>query len=366
MPSKVIAWYLPQFHPFPENDRWWGTGFTEWTLLRNWSPQFDGHRIRRPHPDIGQYSLLDRDQRRRQAEMAREYGVYGFCYYHYWFGGKQLLEKPLELMLGDGQPDIPFCLSWANESWTRRWDGLDREILQEQTYGDVDEWDRHLKRLLPFFLHRNYIKVGGKPMFLVYRLGEIPRYEERFGYWDSQLRRHGFEGIHVVMTLGSSGGNTDPLPGIGAVAEFFPNFAKVTRVLRAVRRHPRLYQIAASVWHVANRTIIRDVRATHERIAMLPRLHPTHYRGAFVGWDNSPRRGRRATIYTNCTPAAFQDHLAAQRARSDEFTFVNAWNEWSEGAVLEPDADNGYAYLEAVAQSATTEKTASSLPPAGC
>jgi hypothetical protein len=350
--SKLIAFHLPQFHVVEENDRWWGKGFTEWSHLDKWAPVFEGHRVRRPHGDIGRYDLLETAARAKQAELAKRYGVYGFCYYHYWFGGKQLLEKPLDRMLLDGQPDLPFCFSWANEPWTRRWDGHEREVLMAQTYGGVEEWDAHLDYLLPFFRHPNYIRVDGKPMFLVYRLGQVTQWRERFARWRERLAKEGIPGLHLVMTLGNFSDNITPIAEADAVVEFVPNYLASANFAQRFFAKPGLENLANAAYQATGVTTFVDARKALKQLVSLPTVHPTQYRGIFSGWDNSPRVGKRATIYRGWTPELFAEHLRIQTQRGGEFVFVNAWNEWGEGAVLEPDDHLGYAALEAIAKSA--------------
>ena len=348
--SKVIAFHLPQYHTVAENDRWWGEGFTEWRHLERWSPVFEGHRVRRPHESLGTYDLSTRQARAAQADLAKRHGVYGFCYYHYWFGGKLLLEKPLERMLQDGEPDLPFCMSWANEPWTRRWDGHEREVLQAQTYGGPDEWDAHLDYLLPFFRHPNYIRVDGKPMFVVYRLGQVDRHPERFARWTERLRKEGFEGLHLVMMLGNFSDNIRPIEGVDAVVEFVPNYLASASVVQRFFAKPGLEDLANAAYQATGATTVVDARKAFEKLVKLPKVHPTQYRGMFSGWDNSPRIGKRATIYRGFTPALFEEYLRLQRRRTEGYLFVNAWNEWGEGAVLEPDDQFGHALLEAIAR----------------
>jgi hypothetical protein len=348
--TKVVAFHLPQFHAVAENDRWWGPGFTEWTHLGRWAPVFEGHRVRKPHADVGRYDLLETRARRAQAELAKRFGVYGFCYYHYWFDGKLLLEKPLERMLADGEPDLPFCLSWANEPWTRRWDGHDREVLMAQTYGGVEEWDAHLDWLLPFFRHPNYMRVDGKPMFLVYRLGQVARWQERFARWTERLRAEGIPGLHLVMMLGNFSDNIRPIASVDAVVEFVPNYLASASAIQRFIARPLLEDVAHAAYQATGATSTFDARIAMQKLVALPQVHERQYRGIFSGWDNSPRVGKRATIYTHFTPQLFAEHLRIQRKRSSEFVFVNAWNEWGEGAVLEPDDCFGHAMLEAIAR----------------
>jgi len=349
MTAKIIAWHLPQFHAIKENDEWWGPGFTEWTQLRRWKPVYPGHQIRRPHPDVGEYCLLEQSARQNQAEMARAHGVYGFCYYHYWFSGTLLLQQPLERMLEDGRPDLPFCLSWANEPWSRRWNGLEREILMGQDYGGPDEWARHLDYLLPFFRHRNYIQVDGKPMFLVYRLGKVPDYQARFRFWEERLREAGFRGLHLVMTLSGQLDNWAPLPNADAVVEFFPNRLDYGRpLMRWLERHPKMKRMMLELRAFAG-PLRYDGREAYDQIVRLPQVHDRQYRGLFTGWDNSPRVGRRARMFQGITPELFGRCLRTQLQRTSDFVFINAWNEWAEGATLEPDDQFGYDFLETIA-----------------
>src|SRR5262249_20495976 len=174
MEIKPLCFYLPQFHRIPENDRWWGEGFTEWTLVRQAKPLFAGHpQPNVPTDELGYYDLLNPRVRQRQGELAAEHGIHGFCYYHYWFRGKKLLETPLELMLSDGYPAVPFCLCWANEPWSRRWHGKDQDVLQPQEYGEPADWSIHFDYLNTYFRDDRYIKVDGNPLFLIYRIGHV-------------------------------------------------------------------------------------------------------------------------------------------------------------------------------------------------
>lgn len=331
--TKIIAWYLPQFHEFEENNRWWGKGFTEWTCLQQVQPTCPEHKIKYPHPDIGYYCLEDVAIRKKQAELAKSYGVYGFCYYHYWFGDKILMQKPLELMLSDGEPDLPFCLSWANEPWTRKLYSGDGELLQTNNYGKVDEWEAHFQYLYHFFSHKNYIQIDGKPLFLIYRISQIPNWQERFTYWQSRLKQVGFNGLYVVLTLGNFKDDYKPfLHYTDAVVEFFPNFlGKKEMILRKVGE---LYYY--------------DMSFVYSTIIKYQQIHNVQFRGLLTGFDNHPRFPKQSNIFINGNPQLFGKALTQQLARAKDFLFINAWNEWGEGAILEPDMDNDYAYLEQV------------------
>ena len=225
---RAIAFYLPQFHPIPENDRWWGKGFTEWTNVTKARPNFEGHY--QPHlpADLGFYDLRLPEVREQQAELAGEYGVHGFCYYHYWFGGRRLLERPFNEALSSGRPDFPFCLCWANENWTRRWDGGNDEILMSQRHSDED--DRNLIRsLFPAFEDRRYIRINGKPLLIVYRAGILPNAERTTVIWREEMKNAGLGEIHLCMA--QTWGIFDPGPyGFDSAVEFPPHGMTVRKL----------------------------------------------------------------------------------------------------------------------------------------
>ena len=337
---KVLAFYLPQFHPIPENDRWWGKGFTEWSRVTRARPQFAGHY--QPHlPErLGFYDLRLAQTRARQAALARAHGIHGFCYYYYWFGTKTLLERPLAEMLRGGEPDLPFCLCWANENWTRRWDGAERELLIEQRYGP--ELDAALiEDLMPFFRDGRYLRVRGAPVLLVYRPSAIPEPRATLARWRRAARERGLPDLHLVAAL--TFGLDDPLPlGFDAAVEFPPHGEDLPANACAVDGLEPAFGGA-----------IVDYRAVVSRRLALPAPPFRLYRTAMAGWDNTPRLGQRAAIFHGATPAAYEAWLRAlvTAARlghpEHRLVFVNAWNEWAEGAHLEPDARFGTGYLEA-------------------
>jgi hypothetical protein len=340
MAVKPICFHLPQFHRIPENDRWWGEGFTEWTLVRQAQPLFpEHHQPNRPHPEIGYYNLLDPQVRKKQGELARDHGVFGFCYYHYWFEGKKLLERPLELMLQDGYPDIPFCLNWANETWSRRWYGTANTVLQPQEYGDESDWREHFAYLCRFFRHPNYIKVHGNPVFLIYRIGHSHVLGDMLRLWRREAVAAGLPGMYFVSVLGGSPDSCLVLHEIDAVCEFFPPYLWSLGVTGAARQG----------------MIVQTVEEAWRAILQVCKVHPVQYRGAFHSWDNTPRRPQgQGVLYLNATPKAYEAFLDEQIRRvvddvdlPESFLFVNAWNEWGEGACLEPDEHWGRGYLEA-------------------
>jgi predicted O-methyltransferase YrrM len=343
---KVFAFYLPQFHPIPENDRWWGKGFTEWSRVARARPQFAGHY--QPHlPErLGFYDLRLPEVKARQAELARAHGIHGFCYYYYWFGTRTLLERPLQEMLATGEPDLPFCLCWANENWTRRWDGAERDLLIEQRYGP--ELDAALiEDLMPYFRDSRYLRVRGAPVLLVYRANSIPEPMATTARWRRAARERGLPDLHLVAA--QTFGLTDPRHvGFDAAVEFPPHGENLEENLCAVDEIGPEFKGA----------VFDFAAVARRRIAMTTppfRL----YRTAMPGWDNTPRRGRAATVFHNASPEVYEEWLRAlvNEARlappDHRLVFVNAWNEWAEGAHLEPDQRFGISYLEATRRALT-------------
>lgn len=329
---NIIAFYLPQFHSFPENDYWWGQGFTEWTLLEKALPYKSNHIIKRPHSDLGYYCLENQSIRAKQAEIAKKYSIYGFCYYHYWFGDKVLMQKPLELMLQDGEPNIPFCLSWANEPWRRMMNGGSGDIIQPTNYGGIEEWQRHLDYLCKYFLNKNYILIDNKPVLLIYRVVEILNFQQRFNFWNEQLKKMGFNGIYLIMTLGNFKDDFNKMyPYVSATVDFHPNFFRL----------PNTY------YELDARAAYYDLNHIYPMIVNKDDPFPSHFRGFFSGFDSSPRNTNRCNIFLNNSPELYQKYLRKQMSKNKkDFLFINAWNEWGEGAVLEPTQTDNYTYLE--------------------
>lgn len=342
----VAALYLPQFHRIPENDSWWGEGFTEWTNVRRAKPLFPGHEQPRVPRDDRYYDLLERDVMRWQSDLASRHGVDAFCFYHYWFGGKLLLERPVENYLAWKEIPTGFFLSWANEPWARTWDGREKEVLMPQVYGAEEDWEAHFAYLLPFFQDSRYLRIDGAPVFVLYRTESIPRCEEMVAHWDRRCREEGFEGIHIVETL--NGFQDGPmLSASKALMPMEPTFTMRwdyplwRRVLRKVRSlvvgaGPQTFSYRA-VWR---RIVRRDARWPGKETC--PCL--------FVDWDNSPRKKERAAIFLGCRPEIFEKYASKVVERSRKagtrLLFVNAWNEWAEGTYLEPDTRHGTGFLE--------------------
>jgi lipopolysaccharide biosynthesis protein len=357
---RAIAFYLPQFHPIPENDRWWGKGFTEWTNVTKARPNFEGHY--QPHlpADLGFYDLRLPEVREQQAELASEYGVHGFCYYHYWFGGRRLLERPFNEALSSGRPDFPFCLCWANENWTRRWDGGNDEILMAQRHSDED--DRNfIRSLFPAFEDRRYIRINGKPLLIVYRASILPNAERTTVIWREEMRNAGLGEIHLCMA--QTWGIFDPRPyGFDSAVEFPPHGMTVG-ILDA--------QIARINPNFAGSVCDYMLNAT----AMIHRPKPdyTLFKTVMAGWDNTPRRQNTGLVYVNSGPEAYEywlgkavEHMITNYGGGERMVFINAWNEWAEGAHLEPDRRYGRRYLEATRNVLSVAQAHKGITSNGC
>lgn len=362
---KSICFYLPQFHPIAENDEWWGKGFTEWRNVARAGPRFKGHY--QPHipADLGFYDLRAQETRVQQAELARRYGIQGFCYYHYWFNGQRLLERPVDDLIASGEPDFPFMLCWANENWTRRWDGADQEILMRQDYGDEDD-RRHLRHLAGYFADPRYIRVDGKPVFLVYKAFDMADPKRTTDVWRQEASRLGLGELFLCRVESHGPDRGDPRPlGFDAAVEFAPD----------VNVFPA--RIDLPKWGRAARRVLRPrsgYRFNHvysydelvERSLGKPAAAYPRYRCVTPSWDNSARRAQWATIFRDASPETFERWTYAMALESErngsEFLFVNAWNEWAEGNHLEPDLRFGHAYLRAHQSARRRARAALELP----
>jgi hypothetical protein len=352
-PLRTIAFYLPQYHPIPENDEWWGKGFTEWRNVCKAKPLFAGHY--QPHipADLGFYDLRLEEARVAQADLARRYGIDGFCYYHYWFNGKRLIERPVEEMLASGKPNFPFCLCWANENWTRRWDGEDSLILMEQRYSEADD-RAHIQDLFRFFEDSRYIRVNGKPLFLVYRTENMPDPARTAEVWREEARKAGIGELYLVRV--ESVGRVNPhFIGFDAALEFAPDWNRMGPVVRTYAPGdtdlPETVELPSNVYE-NNHT--RGYAELMEQ--MLEKEQPPFpwLRCVTPSWDNSARRSESAVILLGSSPAKYQQWLEEIIIKtivfnrpSERLVFVNAWNEWAEGNHLEPCIKWGRSYLEA-------------------
>lgn len=361
---KIISFYLPQFHPVPENDQWWGAGFTDWVNVQRGRPRFQDHWQPHRPSELGHYDLRDGDVRAAQAALAGEYGVGGFCYYHYWFNGRLLLELPFDEVLESGEPDFPFCLCWANENWTRRWDGRDREILIAQDYGAYDA-AAHLRWLSRAFRDRRYIRVHGQPLFLIYNPSHIPDAAGLVKSLQDAAAMEGLDRLHLCA-VGSYNNTMTPeaaaAAGFDALVEFYPNQRNhgqpvaldrirtfLPRIWNRFFEMLRLDGVAPS-FPVTNRYSYQSLVEEAMRIQAGPL---TVYPGVMPSWDNCARRRTNAMVIQNRDPALYGKWLAhaaervCGRGRDERLVFINAWNEWAEGCHLEPDLESGRSFLEA-------------------
>jgi lipopolysaccharide biosynthesis protein len=344
---RAIAFYLPQFHPIAENDRWWGEGFTEWTNVSRAKPNFVGHYQPHLSADLGFYDLRVPEVRERQAALAREHGIHGFCYYYYWFAGKRLLERPLEEMRTSGAPAFPYCLCWANENWTRRWDGAEREVLIAQNPSRADD-ERLIRDLLPHFRDPRYIRVHDKPLLIIYRVGVLPDVRASAAIWRDVCRREGIGDIYLCAAKTYDTG--DPARyGFDAIVEFPPH---------GVRTPPVNAQVQITNPDFDG-TIVDYRRYVVDSLARVDPAWVVH-RTAMPGWDNAARRPDHALTFIHATPEIYEIWLRELVARTVEkripeerLLFINAWNEWAEAAHLEPDQRYGRQYLEATQRALT-------------
>lgn len=361
---KLIAMYLPQFHVVPENETWWGEGFTEWTNTKKATPLYKGHE--QPKTPLGEdyYDLLNPEVLKRQALQAEKYGIYGFSFYHYWFGnGKKLLYRPAEILLSNKDIRLNFCFTWANQDWTRTWHNGgqgDRELLIKEEYGGKEEWQKHFDYMLPFFEDSRYIKVDNKPVYLLYQIRDLM--EQAPGmleYWNALARKSGFEGIYWIAfdshRTNDSQNYIAGIPEISASADFVPgrvrdeirSAADWKRTIKNTVR--RILPDKASV----PKCFLDLIDYDHYHNRILSEMHrETQYWNCLVDYDDSPRRGKNAIIFDGVTPEKFgkylREYILKSAKENKEFVFVTAWNEWGEGNHLEPDDRYGYRWLEAV------------------
>ncbi len=362
---RLIAFYLPQFYPTPYNDEWWGKGFTEWTNVVQGRPHFKDHY--QPHlpADLGFYDLRLPEAREAQADLAREYGIHGFCYHHYWFNGMRILERPLDEVLASGRPRLPFCVSWANESWTRTWKGYGDKVLMQQSYSPEDDL-RHIQHLLPTLSDDRYIRVDGKPMLLVYRIELLPDPVATAETWRREAEKWGLSGLFLVSIESNYvTGITNPgAAGFDATVRFQPDYtvpapARTQSPLRAgavkaIKAHmPWLYREMNRFKSQSIPDNIFDYAGLYRNWQNRPPRVERHFECVTPMWDNSARRYRGATIVTGSTPELYEQWLREAVDRTvpgsdgQKTVFINAWNEWAEGCHLEPCRKWGCQYLEA-------------------
>jgi hypothetical protein len=350
--TRPLAFYLPQYHPIPENDAWWGTGFTDWVNVARARPLFRGHYQPHQPADLGYYDLRLAEAREAQAELAREHGVFGFCYYHYWFNGRRVLSRPFEEVLDSGRPDFPFCLCWANEDWTRAWDGKNGERLLRQEYSAEDD-HAHIRSLLDAFADDRYVRVGDRPLFLVYAAGLLPDPRRTTDIWRKEAARAGIGELYLCRVESGRRERGDPESlGFDAAVEFQPDFRSLGRPQgrSLARRAARRVFNPGSPFR---RHRVFEYRTVVDR--MLSRPTPPYKRFPCVtpGWDNTPRRRQQGVVLRDGDPSEYERWLRAVAddfvpfSRDENLLFLNAWNEWAEGNHLEPCRRFGRAHLEA-------------------
>ena len=348
---KPIAIYLPQFHPISENNEWWGKGFTEWTNVTKSKPLFKGHYQPQLPADLGFYDLRLEETRQAQEELAKQYGIHGFCYYHYWFNGKRLLNEPLDRKLKNTKEDFPFMLCWANETWSRRWLGEEKEILIEQTYSEADDLE-HITWLISVFRDTRYIKVNDRPVFVFYRPSYLPDVKKTLALFRSECLKSGLKDPYLVASNSHSRINYMDL-GFDDILNFQPKLGLLPNSFvdgRSLKKWiANLYQ------GIFSGTLkVYDYNFAKKRMKVC--FDYKYIPCSFVGWDNTARREKKGIIIKNQNVKSFvkdvkeniDDVLDQERDTESQFVFINAWNEWAEGNHLEPDTKNKLAYLEAL------------------
>lgn len=371
--ARVIAFYLPQYHPVPENDLWWGKGFTEWTNVAKAKPQFRGHVQPKVPADLGFYDLRLPEVRKAQADMARECGVEGFCYWHYWFGkGKTLLEMPFNEVLKSGEPDFPFCLGWANHSWSNKtWQKNTTfqkdTVFLEQTYGDDDDYIKHFYSVLPAFRDKRYITVDGKPLFLIFDPDAFPELNHFVELWQKLAKENGLAGIHFVGKMASvgkfdQGVSHDYLSD--ARKRYDSIFAKGMDAVNSVNLRRAEMISVGKYKKMAERLLNKLVPSSkvekYDYAKIIENLFTEEDKDEFIyptivpRWDKTPRLGKQAYVYTNSTPALFEKsarqavEMVQNKQPEHRIIFLQAWNEWGEGNFMEPDLEFGHGYLDAL------------------
>ena len=377
MKARVIALYLPQFHPIPENNRWWGPGFTEWTNVAKAKPLFKGHVQPKIPADLGFYDLRLPEVRQQQADLAHEAGIEGFCYYHYWFGGKQLLERPFNEVLASGKPDFPFCLCWANHSWSnktwnRKSNMQSNSMLIEQTYPGYDDDYNHFMNVLPAFRDKRYITIDGKPVFFLYNPWEHTRVKEWIVTWRKLAQENGLPGLHFVsmcdatltFKLNPDGTKSRVLPNVESSQDLFQTvldmgFDAVNCI--GMRRgemlsEGRMLNLCKTILRKAGLPIgqffdySRTVKGFCPPETKWENVYPT----IVPQWDRSPRAATLDGIYVHATPKVFEEHIndaltyIEKKAPEHRIMVLKSWNEWGEGNYVEPDLEFGHGWLEAI------------------
>ena len=374
---KIIPLYLPQFHTIPENDEWWGKGFTEWVNVRDAKPLFEGHNQPRVPLNNNYYDLSDIETLKWQCRIAKEYGIYGFCMYHYWFNGHLLLEKPMEMLLAHPEIDIKYCISWANHDWTDAWKASNRQpkVLIAHNFDDEKDWVDHFNYLLPFFKDPRYMTENNKPLMVIYIPNIIRKLKKMLDVWSQMARDNGFDGLtFIYQSAASSFDNSwdhslfdygvEMNPGYVGLANrqknssFFPKLMKYSHEIKRFLHIRRSLLPQKKITEVSK----ADYDYTWQRILELrpisnaPKMIPC----AFTDWDNTPRHKERGYLFQGVSPDKFKSYFKqlidnTKKYYDTDMIFVFAWNEWAEGGYLEPDENNGFAFLEAIKECLSEE-----------
>lgn len=349
--TRAIAFYLPQYYPIPENDEWWEKGFTEWTNVTKAKPLFPGHHQPNLPSELGFYDLRIPEVREQQADLAREHGIEGFCYWHYWFGnGKRILETVFKEVVESGKPDFPFCLAWANETWKGIWHGLDNQILAEQIYPGIEDYTNHFYEVLPAFKDKRYITVNNKPIFLIYKPLDFPDVKIFMELWQKLAQENGLDGIYFIGHIF----NFRKIDEIKALGFDAVNEVRLNEVQRQLPK-PKL-SLVQKIKYNKNQAAVylqkyeyKDViTVLHGEESKLDYVIPT----IFPNWDHSPRSKGKTLIVNNSTPELFRKHtkdiisFVEKKTQQENFIFIKSWNEWAEGNYMEPDRKYGRQYLE--------------------
>ena len=374
---KIIPLYLPQFHTIPENDEWWGKGFTEWVNVREAKPLFEGHNQPRVPLNNNYYDLSDIETLKWQCRIAKEYGIYGFCMYHYWFNGHLLLEKPMEMLLAHPEIDIKYCISWANHDWTDAWKASNRQpkVLIAHNFDDEKDWVDHFNYLLPFFKDPRYMTENNKPLMVIYIPNIIRKLKKMLDVWSQMARDNGFDGLtFIYQSAASSFDNSwdhslfdygvEMNPGYVGLANrqknssFFPKLMKYSHEIKRFLHIRRSLLPQKKITEVSK----ADYDYTWQRILELRPISNTHKMipCAFTDWDNTPRHKERGYLFQGVSPDKFKSYFKqlidnTKKFYDTDMIFVFAWNEWAEGGYLEPDEKNGFAFLEAIKECLSEE-----------
>lgn len=365
---KIIPLYLPQFHTIPENDEWWGKGFTEWVNVKGAKPLFEGHNQPRVPLNDNYYDLSDIETLKWQCKIAKEHGIYGFCMYHYWFNGKLLLERPMEMLLAHPEIDIKYCISWANHDWTDGWKASDRapKVLIAHDFNDEQDWVNHFNYMLPFFKDPRYMREDNKPIMVIYIPNLIKKLDKMLALWTQMAKDAGLEGLtYIYQSAASSFDNSWNYSLFKYGVEMHPGYVNMyfnkknkgifPKLMKYSREIKRLLGIKRSLLVEKKKTEVTrcDYDETWQDILKIRPGERNMIPCAFVDWDNTPRHNIRGSVYEGATPEKFRKYFTqlvenAKKYYNTDMIFVFAWNEWAEGGYLEPDTKNGWGYLKAI------------------